>query len=140
MDPFKMEYPVIIEDRMPLLDFYQDVNRDDKFIIRCLEDIEGGLIIYINNSEKYCIFAEFNEMCVNGMSYKFDTDEKMVKEFAKYKYGYDIKIEKYERISLNFGLYDDTTKKMIILIKSYPYKYKGDKLFIDFPLDFKVNY
>ena len=122
MDIFKVEYPVIIEGCKPFLDMYKNKFVDDKFIIRCLEDVEG-MVIIVYLQEKYNIFEDFKNICVNDQLYKFNTDEKMENELSKYEY----------------GVYNNTNKKMIILIQRFPYVLKNNKWIRDFGLDFEIN-
>tara|TARA_B100000927_G_scaffold139049_1_gene112230 strand:- start:29 stop:439 length:411 start_codon:yes stop_codon:yes gene_type:complete len=136
MDIFKVEYPVIIEGCKPFLDMYNKKFVDDKFIIRCLED-EEGMVIIVYLQEKYNLFADFKNICVNDQFYKFNTDEKMENELSKYEYGFEIVITK-TGYAIEFGIYDNTTKKMILFINSFPYVFKKNKWVRDFNLDFNM--
>lgn len=137
MDIFKVEYPVIIEGCKPFLDMYNKKFVDDKFIIRCLEDVEG-MVIIVYLQEKYNIFEDFKNICVNDQLYKFNTDEKMENELSKYEYGFELVITK-TGYSTDFGVYNNTNKKMIILIQRFPYILKNNKWVRDFGLDFEIN-
>ena len=137
MDMFKVEYPVIIEGCKPFLDMYKNKFVDDKFIIRCLEDVEG-MVIIVYLDEKYYIYEDFQKICINDQLYKFNTDEKMETELSKYEYGFELKITK-TGYSIDFGLYDNTTKNMIIFIQSFPYILKNNKWVRAFGLDFEIT-
>ena len=139
MDPHKLNYPILINEIRPILDLSQKVFRDDKLLIRCLEEIEGGLIICITLYEKNYIYEEFVEICIKNMEYKFNTDEKLVKEFSKYIYGYDRKISK-DGFTLEFGIFNEETKRMVLLLKSLPYKYLNNKLVKNFNLEFNIDF
>lgn len=139
MDISKIKYPVIIEGCKPLVDLYQNVYKDDKFLIRCLEDIDGGLVIIIYLQEKYNIYQEFKEIFIDNYLYKFNTDQKVIDEFSKYHYGYEIRYEKYNKISIEFGIYNINTNQMVVFIKSFPYRYIGKKIIKDFNLDFAID-
>ena len=136
MDPFKVEYPVIIEGCKPFLNLYKNILDDDKFIIRCLED-EEGMVVIVFLDEKYYLFEDFKNICVNEQYYKYNTDEKMENELSKYEYGFEIVITK-TGYAIEFGIYDNTTKKMILFINSFPYVFKKNKWVRDFNLDFNM--
>ena len=140
MDPFKIEYPIIIESNKPFVDLHQNILKNDKFLIRCLEDIENGLVIIVYLDDLYYLFEDFKRYFIDINDNKFNTEEKKIKEFSKYYYGYEIKYEKYERISIEFGIYNINTKNMILLLHTFPYKYKGKNLVRDFNLDFTLDY
>lgn len=139
MDPHKLNYPILLRQIRPILDLFQDVFRDDKLLIRCLEEIEDGLIICIPLYEKYYIYDEFTEMYVKNMEYKFNTDEKVVKEFSKYIYGYDKKVSK-DGFVLEFGIFNEETQRMVQMLRYFPYKYLNNKLVKNFNLELKIDY
>lgn len=137
MDMFKVEYPVIIEGCKPFLDMSRNKFVDDKFIIRCLEDVEG-MVIIVYLQEKYYIYEDFLKICINDNLHKFNTDEKLETELSKYEYGFALVITK-SGYSIDFGIYDNTSKNMIIFIQSFPYIYKKNKWVRNFGLDFEIT-
>ena len=62
----------------------------------------------------------------------------MENELSKYEYGFELVITK-TGYSTDFGVYNNTNKKMIILIQRFPYVLKNNKWIRDFGLDFEIN-
>ena len=64
-------------------------------------------------------------------------DKKMENELSKYEYGFEIVITK-TGYAIEFGIYDNTTKKMILFINNFSYFFKKNKWVRDFNLDFNM--